>query len=342
MKTLRELADTLSLSFRGDGDTALQGVGSLAHAESNQISFLANSKYTHQLQDSKAGAVILTEQMAADYSGNCLVADDPYVAFAKVAQVFAASERPAAQVHPQSAIDPSAVIGAGVAVGAFAVIDAECQVGDGCQIGHQVTLGRGVVLGKNCTIKSGVTIEAGCRLGDRCVIHPGAVIGADGFGLARDKGGWVKIPQTGVVVMGSDCEVGANTTIDCGAIDNTVLGDDVRLDNQIQIGHNVHIGDHTAMAGCTAVAGSTKIGKNCLIGGGVGIVGHIDIADGVVVQAMSLVTHSIKEPGNYSAASPLQKTAEWRRNAVRYRQLDQLAKKVNDLVKKTNQKETKS
>ncbi len=339
MKTLRELADALSLSFRGDGDTPLKAVGSLANAQADQISFLANSKYTHQLQDSKAGVVILTEQMSADYSGHVLLSDDPYVTFAKVAQLFAACERPEPHVHSQTAIDTSAQVGDGVSVGAFTVIEGDCVVGRGCQIGNQVTLGRGVVLGQDCIIKSGVTIEAGCQLGDRCVIHPGAVIGADGFGLARDKQGWVKIPQTGVVIMGDDCEVGANTTIDCGAIDDTVLGNDVRLDNQIQIGHNVQIGDHTAMAGCTAVAGSTTIGKNCLIGGGVGIVGHINIADGVVVQAMSLVTHSIKEPGNYSAASPLQKTAEWRRNAVRYRQLDQMAKKVNDLVKK-NQKET--
>jgi UDP-3-O-[3-hydroxymyristoyl] glucosamine N-acyltransferase len=168
------------------------------------------------------------------------------------------------------------------------------------------------------------------------ILHPGAVVGADGFGLARAQHGWVKIEQTGVVRIGDDCEIGANTTVDCGAIEDTVLGNDVRLDNQIQIAHNVTIGNHTVIAGCTAVAGSTKIGANCLIGGGVGIVGHIEICDEVTIQAMALVTHSIKEPGSYSSVSPLQPTKQWRKNAVRVRQLDQIARKVNLLEKKLN------
>ena len=191
-------------------------------------------------------------------------------------------------------------------------------------------------MGQDCDIKTGAIIEAGCILGDRVIVHPGAVIGADGFGLARDHDGWVKIPQTGVVELGNDCEVGANTTIDRGAIENTVLGDDVRLDNQIQIGHNVRVGDHTIMAGCVAVAGSAVIGENCLIGGGAGIVGHISICDGTTIQAMSLVTHDIKKAGSYSAAAPLQPTKLWRKNAVRARQLDQIARRVNRMEKKLN------
>ena len=334
MKSLAQIAASLGLDFRGDGELLLSSVGTLAAAHADQISFLANSKYTEQLSRTKAGAVILTESDAAHYSGNVLLAPDAYVTFAKVAQLFVQSKQPPASIHQQSAIDCSAELGSDVSIGAFTVIEAACQIGNNCRIGNNVTLSEGVTLGDDCVIKSGVTIEAGCQLGNRVVIHPGAVIGADGFGLARDKAGWVKIPQTGVVIMGDDCEIGANTTVDCGAIDNTVLGKDVRLDNQIQIGHNVHIGDHTVIAGCTAVAGSTTIGKNCMIGGAVGIVGHITICDQVIIQAMSLVTHSIKKKGNYSAASPLQETKDWRKNAVRFRQLDQLARKVNQIEKK--------
>lgn len=334
MRTLANIAQALNLAFRGDGDVVIESVGTLSGATANQISFLSNSKYSHQLHETNAAAVILNHKDAEAYLGNVLLTDDSYVTFAKVAQILSSKENTNPVIHQQSAIDAHAHLENGVSVGAFSVIAAHCKIAKDCQIANNVTIGEGVVLGEACVIKSGVVIEPGCQLGDRCVVHPGAVIGADGFGLARDKGGWVKIPQTGVVVLGDDCEIGANTTVDCGAIDNTVLGNDVRLDNQIQIGHNVQIGDHTVIAGCTAVAGSTKIGKNCLIGGGVGIVGHISICDEVVIQAMSLVTHSIKNKGNYSAASPLQSTKDWRKNAVRFRQLDQLARKVNQMEKK--------
>lgn len=334
MKSLAQIAASLELDFRGDGDYQLSSVGTLASAEKDQISFLANSKYTDQLKSTQAGAVILSELDAENYTGNVLIAPDAYVVFAKVAQLFTQKDKNPVTIHQQSAIDSSAELGSEVSIGAFSVIDSGCQIGNRCHISHNVTIAEGAILGDDCVIKSGVTIEAGCRLGNRVVIHPGAVIGADGFGLARDKTGWVKIPQTGVVIIGDDCEIGANTTVDCGAIENTILGKDVRLDNQIQIGHNVHIGDHTVIAGCTAVAGSTHIGKNCMIGGGVGIVGHITICDQVIVQAMSLVTHSIKKKGNYSAASPLQETKDWRKNAVRFRQLDKLARKVNQIEKK--------
>lgn len=334
MRTLANIAQALNLAFRGDGDVVIESVGTLSGATASQISFLSNSKYSQQLLETKAGAVILQHKDAADFQGNVLLTDDSYVTFAKVAQLLNSKEILSPVIHHQSAIDAHAELAPGVSVGAFTVIAADCQIAQGCQIANNVTLGEGVVLGEGCVIKSGVTIEAGCQLGARCIVHPGAVIGADGFGLARDKSGWVKIPQTGVVIMGDDCEIGANTTVDCGAIENTILGNDVKLDNQIQIGHNVQIGDHTVIAGCTAVAGSTHIGKNCMIGGGVGVVGHIKICDEVVIQAMSLVTHSIKNKGNYSAASPLQSTKDWRKNAVRFRQLDQLARKVNQMEKK--------
>ncbi|WP_223789771.1 UDP-3-O-(3-hydroxymyristoyl)glucosamine N-acyltransferase [Marinicella meishanensis] len=339
MITLAELAKKLHLSFQGDGQTELQAVATLERAQPHQISFLANPKYTQHLNTSQAGAVILAPDVAAEFTGNALLSEDPYVTFAHVAQTFQAlnqAQRPAAHRHPSAVVDATAVIGDDVNIGPLVVIGAGVQIGDGCDLAAHVSIAKNVTLGRECQLKAGVKIEAGCVLGERVMVHPGAVIGADGFGLARDRDGWVKIPQTGVVEIGDDCEIGANTTIDCGAIENTVLGRDVRLDNQIQIGHNVVIGDHTVIAGCTAVAGSAEIGKNCLIGGGVGIVGHIKICDGVTIQAMALVTHSITKPDSYSSVAPLQTTQQWRRNAVRTRQLDQIARRVKQLEKKTN------
>ncbi len=340
MRTLAELAQSQHLTFQGNGDTELHAVATIQNATGKQISFLANPNYTKYLAESQAGAVILTAEMAEQYPGNALISDQPYVTFAYVAQLFqqdqSANSKLLEIIHPSAVVDTSAQLHTPVKVGPLSVISAGAVIGANTAVESHVVIGENVKVGQHCQIKSGVIIEAGCELGDRVIVHPGAVIGADGFGLAKSDSGWVKIPQTGVVVIGDDCEVGANTTIDCGAIENTVLGNDVRLDNQIQIGHNVEIGDHTVIAGCTAVAGSTQIGSHCFIGGGVGIVGHISICDQVTIQAMALVTHSIKEPGSYSSASPLQPTKQWRKNAVRTRQLDHIARKVNQLEKKLN------
>lgn len=334
MLSLSELAQRLNLKYRGNGDIGLQSVGSLADANGEQISFLANPKYTAMLQTTAAGAVILTEQMAEQYQGNVLLAKDSYVTFAKVAQLFQQhKEQSKPFIHPQSYIDATAKLGKNISIGAFSVIEEGVEIADGCRIANHVCIGKNVKLGANCQIDSAVTIEADCRLGNRNRIYSGAVIGADGFGLARDTEAWVKIPQTGAVVIGDDCSVGANTTVDRGAIGDTTLGNDVHLDNQIQIGHNVKIGNHTVIAGCTAVAGSATIGQNCLIGGAAGIVGHIEICDGVTVQAMTLVTHDIKQAGNYSSAAPLQSTKEWRKNAVRFRQLDKMARRLSHMEK---------
>ncbi|MCX7554814.1 UDP-3-O-(3-hydroxymyristoyl)glucosamine N-acyltransferase [Marinicella sp. S1101] len=340
MITLAELAHSQNKTFKGDGDVVLRAVATLINAGAEDIAFLANPNYTKYLENTAAGAVILDAKTAENYTGNALIAADPYVTFAHVAQFFQQAKHEGQQVepgiHPSAVVSEAAEVAASVSVGPLTHIDAASKVADNCCIGSHVYIGQDVHIGEDCQIKSGVKIEAGTRIGDRVIVHPGAVIGADGFGLARDAQGWVKIPQTGVVEIGNDCEIGANTTIDCGAIENTVLGDDVRLDNQIQIGHNVQIGDHTVIAGCTAVAGSAKIGKNCFIGGGVGIVGHIEICDGVTIQAMALVTHSINQADSYSSVAPLQPTKQWRRNAVRAKQLDQLAKRVRLLEKKIN------
>src|SRR5690606_507480 len=224
---------------------------------------------------------------------------------------------PSARIDPQAQVGPFASIGARARIAAGAVLGPGCVVGDDCEVGE------------GCVLVARVTLVRRVSLGKRVLIHPGAVLGADGFGLAMDAGRWIKVPQQGGVVVGDDCEIGANTTIDRGAIEDTVLGEDVRLDNQIQIGHNVRIGAHTAMAGCAAVAGSATIGSYCLVGGAAGILGHLEICDRVMITAMSLVTHSIREPGEYSSGVPLMPNREWRRNAARFRQLDTLARRVN-------------
>jgi UDP-3-O-[3-hydroxymyristoyl] glucosamine N-acyltransferase len=325
---LADLAGRFGLRLHGDGATRITGVGTLERAGPRQLAFLANPLYRRQLEHATAGAVVLREADAGTSPVPCLIAADPYLAFARIAALFESRRDVAPGIHPTAVIDPSARVAPGASIGPHASIGPGCIVDDGAVVGP------GCVLVEDCTVGAGsellarVTLVARVRLGCRVRIHPGAVIGADGFGLAMDAGRWAKVPQLGGVRIGDDCEIGANTTIDRGAIEDTVLEEDVRLDNQIQVGHNVHIGAHTAMAGCVAVAGSARIGRHCLIGGGVGIVGHIEICDRVTVTARSLVTHSITRPGEYSSGTPLQPSRDWRRNAARFKQLDALARKI--------------
>jgi len=322
-----DLAKRFGLVVHGDGAVQVHGVGTLARAEAGQVAFLANPKYRVQLAHTRAGLVVMRADDAAGFAGTALIARDPYVAFARLSALFAPRPQYAPGVHASAHVDASAVIAADAHIGAFVSIGARSRVDAGAMIGP------GCVIGNDCTVGAGselvarVTLVAQVRLGQRVLVHPGAVIGADGFGLAMDAGQWLKVPQLGGVIIGDDCEIGANTTIDRGAIEDTVLEDDVRLDNQIQIGHNVHIGAHTAMAGCSAVAGSTRIGRYCLIGGGAGVLGHLELCDKVVVTAMSLVTRSIREPGEYSSGTPLMDNRSWRKSAARFKQLDDLARR---------------
>lgn len=331
--TAGELAERFGLSVRGDAAVRVRGVGTLARATEGQLAFLANPKYRTQLAGSRAAAVVMREDDAASCPGTALIAKDPYVAFARLAAVFEPRpERPGgvhamADVHPTATIAPDAHVGAFVSIGARSRVEAGATIGPGCVVGEDC------IVGEDSELVARVTLVTRVRLGRRVLVHPGAVIGADGFGIAMPREGegaghWLKVPQLGGVVIGDDCEIGANTTIDRGAIDDTVLGNDVRLDNQIQIAHNVVIGDHTAMAGCSAVAGSAKIGRYCLIGGGAGVLGHLEICDKVVITSMSLVTHSIRTPGEYSSGVPLMDNRSWRRNAARFKQLDRLARRV--------------
>ena len=331
---LSELAQRFGLELRGDGGVLISGVATLASAGAGQIAFLANPKYRSQLAESKAAAAIVRAEDADAATTPVLIARDPYSAFAKISALFETRETYPAGVHPSAAIaadalvDPSAHIGPFVSIGARSRVEAGVMIGPGCVIGEDC------IVGTDCELVARVTLVTRVRLGRGVRIHPGAVLGAAGFGLAMDHthesgGRWLNVPQLGGVVIGDDCEIGANTTIDRGALDDTVLEEDVRLDNQIQIGHNVRVGAHTAMAGCVAVAGSARIGRYCLIGGAAGIVGHIELCDKVTVTAMTLVTHSIREPGEYSSGTPMMENRQWRRSAARFRQLDALARKVN-------------
>jgi UDP-3-O-[3-hydroxymyristoyl] glucosamine N-acyltransferase len=326
--TLAELADKFDLKVMGNADTKIIGVAPLATANKDQISFLANSLYKKQLAQTDAGAIILRDADASLSSAPCLIAKDPYVAFAKISALFETKSQITPGIHPSAVIDPgadvdsSASIGPFVSIGAHTRVDANAVIGAGCVIGEHCHIGVGSEL------VARVTLVTRVKIGQRVLIHPGAVLGAEGFGLAMEAGRWLKVPQLGGVVVGDDCEIGANTTIDRGALGDTVLAEDVRLDNQIQIGHNVQIGAHTAIAGAVAVAGSAKIGSYCLIGGAAGIVGHIEICDKVRINAFSLVTHSITEPGEYTSGTPLQESREWRKNAARFKHLDEMARKI--------------
>ncbi|MGM0658333.1 MAG: UDP-3-O-(3-hydroxymyristoyl)glucosamine N-acyltransferase [Pseudomonadota bacterium] len=321
---LGELARRLALDLRGDPDIEVKSAATLASARPGQISFMANPAYRDQLLATRASAVIVPAKTAGLAPCAALVADDAYAAWARLLDLF----------HPVPAACPG--VDDSACIDADAGIDPGAEIGPLCHVGARARIGPGVVIGPGCIIGPDARIEAdtrlvgqvfigaGCRLGERVVVHPGAVIGADGFGLAMHEGHWIKVPQIGVVRIGDDCEIGANTTIDRGAIEDTVLGCDVRLDNQVQIGHNVIIGDHTALAGCVGVAGSTRIGRYCMIAGASGIGGHLEICDHVVVTAMSTVLNSISEPGHYGSGIPARPLRAWQKILVRLGQLDRL------------------
>ena len=270
--------------------------------------------------------VVLREEDATAFAGSVLVARDPYAAFARIAALFERQPAREPGIHASAAIDPSAVVSPGAHIGPFTTIGARASIGAGVVVGPGCVIGDDCEIGEGSELQARVTLVTRVRLGKRVRILPGAVLGAAGFGLAMEHGRWLNIPQLGGVVVGDDCEIGANTTIDRGALGDTVLEEDVRLDNQIQVGHNVRIGAHTAMAGCSAVAGSARIGRYCLVGGGAGVLGHLEVCDRVVITAMSLVTHSLREPGEYSSGTPLMDNRSWRKSAARFKQLDRMAR----------------
>jgi len=331
--SLAEVASFLGAELIGDGNIQITGLATLSTAQAGQLSFLANMAYKDQLATTQASAVIVHPKQAADCQAAAIILDNPYLGYAKVSELFDTLPKPDNQIHPSAYVSPKAQLGVGVSVGAKAVI------GDYAVVGDQAVIGSGSVLGDNSRVGRGtrlhhnVSVYHDVVIGDHSIVHSGAVIGSDGFGFANDKGKWVKIRQIGGVQVGNDVEIGANTTIDRGAMSDTIIGNGVKLDNQIQIAHNVEIGDHTAMAAGCMIAGSTKVGSCCTIAGGVGIAGHLTVADGTHVTAMTLVTKSITEPGSYSSGTAMSSTAEWRKSAARFRQLDDMAKRIKLLEK---------
>ena len=339
--TVAELAERFGLAFRGDGQRVIDGVGTLAGAGPSQLSFLSNSKYSAQLSGTRAGVVVLREENAGDCPTAALVAKDPYVAYARIAALFERLPACPAGIHASAVVSPAARIAPTASIGPCCVVEEDAVIEDGAVLGPHCMVGAGCTVGAQSRLVARVTLVTRVTLGKRVLVHPGAVIGSDGFGLAFDRsasdhGSWIKLPQLGGVRIGDDCEIGANTTIDRGALEDTVLEEDVRLDNQIQIAHNVYVGAHTAMAGCAAVAGSAKIGRYCMIGGNAGVLGHLELADRVTITAKSLVTHSIREPGEYSSGVPLQENRLWRRNAARFKHLDEYVRRLSALEKDSN------
>jgi UDP-3-O-[3-hydroxymyristoyl] glucosamine N-acyltransferase len=337
--TLREIVERLGGELIGDGGVPINAVGPLATATVTTIAFLSNPQYVKQLASSRAGCVIVAPAFrdAAAARGAAIVSDDPYLYFAHLTQWWAERTRPtpARGIHPSAVIDPSARFGADLSVGAFAVIEAGVELGDGVIVGAHAFIGQACRVGAATRLGPRTTLLFGTTIGARGIVHPGVVLGADGFGFAPNRGRWEKIEQLGSVVIGNDVEIGANSCVDRGALDDTVIGDGVKIDNLVQIGHNVRIGEHTAIAGCVGIAGSATIGAHCMLGGGVGISGHVTIADGVSITGATQVSRSIAKAGVYSGSFPFDDNASWEKNAATLRNLHALRQRVLALEKKS-------
>ncbi len=332
--TLAELQAILGGTLQGDEQTRLDSVASLAHAQPHQLGFLVSAKHLAQARSSHAGALIVPESLAADLHQPCLVLANPHAGFAKAAALLQPEPQLQAGIHPTAVVAADAVIGADVCIGPGAVIGSKAKIGPRCQVGALSVIGPNAELDEDCLLHTRVVVQHGCLLGKRVILHPGVVIGADGFGLAWQGDGWLKVPQTGRAILEDDVEVGANTCIDRGALDNTVIETGAKLDNLIQIAHNCRIGRHTAIAACVGIAGSTQIGAYCQIGGAAMIIGHLHICDRVTVSAGTFVAKDIREPGVYTSAQPLMKHEDWKHNAAHLRHLDALVKRVKSLEEK--------
>lgn len=334
--SLHDIAARLGGDVLGDGETRVSQVATLSAAAPGHISFLTNPKYRAQLHETMASAVILPPSAAEETSLPRIIATNAYAYYARVAALLNPRVMPASGLHPlarsASSIPESASIAAGVTIGANVVIGERVVIHPNCVIGDGVSIGADSVLYPN------VTIYSGCVIGREAVIHSGAVIGADGFGFAPDNGQWIKIPQIGAVRIGDNVEIGANTSIDRGALNDTIIGDGCKLDNQIQIGHNCVIGEHSVIAGCVGIAGSTTIGPGCMLGGAAMILGHLQIVGGTVISPGSMVMKSISKPGKYTALYPLQEHDRWLHSAAQIRRLEQLAERVESLEKALEEK----
>lgn len=337
---LDEIVNRLGGSLEGDGSVIVSQVGSLVSAGAEQIAFLASPKYRQQLQATRAAAVIVPPQFAGDTALPRIVHQNPYAYYARVVTLLnPALQRPLG-IHPSAVVNSK--IPASVSIGERVVVGAGVKLGENVTVYPGCVIGDGVSIGDDSLLFPNTVIYHNCVIGRRAVIQAGAVIGSDGFGFAKEGERWIKIPQIGRVVIGDDVEIGANTSIDRGALDDTVIGNGVKLDNQIQIAHNVVIGDHVAMAGCVGIAGSTKIGRRCTVGGAGMIIGHLELADDVHVSAGTMVTKSLRKPGQYTSIFPLEEHEEWLHNAAQIKRLAKLAERVAKLEKQIEQMEITS
>ncbi|WP_280546365.1 UDP-3-O-(3-hydroxymyristoyl)glucosamine N-acyltransferase [Halomonas sp. 11-S5] len=332
--TLAEIAERLGAHLEGDGGRRVCGLATLREAEPDQVAFLANRAYLKDLPGTRAAAVLLPPGHAESCPVARLEMDNPYLGYAELSRLFdPLAGRTPAGIHPTALVADDVRLGAEVAIGPQAVIESGVELGDEVVIGPGCVVGANSRIGPGSRLHANVTVCHGVVIGARAILHSGCVIGGDGFGFAHDGSRWHKIAQLGGVVLGDDVEVGSCSSIDRGALGDTLIGDDVKIDSQVQIAHNVQIGDHSALAGCVGIAGSTRVGRHCMLGGGVGLSGHLTIADGVQVTGMSLVTNSILEPGIYSSGTGAMDNAQWRRNAVRFKQLDDIARRLARLEK---------
>lgn len=331
VRTLGEIAQHIGSRLRGNAEQQIARLNTLKDAEPGDLAFLARPAYRDQLVVTRASAVILAPEMADDFPGSVLIAADPYAAYALASALFDDSPRPTAGIHPTAVIDPSSEVHASAAIGPLVMIGAGVRVGAWSSIGAGASIGAESRIGERCRIAANVSIYHRVQIGNDVVIHSGAVLGADGFGFANAEGRWIKIHQLGGVIIGDRVEIGACTTIDRGALGNTVIEDGVILDNHVQIGHNVRLGENTAMAAYAGIAGSATIGRNCIFAGQSGAVGHVTIGDHVVAQARCTLSRDITRPGSYSGDLLMEETPKWRRNAARFRQLDDMARRLKKL-----------
>jgi UDP-3-O-[3-hydroxymyristoyl] glucosamine N-acyltransferase len=331
-RTLSAIVEALGGQLLGDADQLVERLAPLETAGPRDLAFVAQARYASHVSTTSAGALIVPPELqdAASARGACLVTSDPYLYFARLTQWWRVQHEalPEPVIDSTAQIHPTALVEKGVDIAAFVVVGPRARISRGARIGAHTVLGSGASIGPGTVLHPRVTVGDHCSLGARCIVHSGAVIGADGFGFAPHNGAWIKIEQLGAVRIGDDVEIGANTCIDRGALDDTVIGDGVKLDNLIQIGHNVRVGAHTAMAGCVGVAGSATIGAHCTVGGGAVVLGHLSLADGVNISAASVVTRSIREPGHYTGMFPLDDNASWEKNAASLKQLNRLRERL--------------
>ncbi|MDQ1242900.1 MAG: UDP-3-O-[3-hydroxymyristoyl] glucosamine N-acyltransferase [Pseudomonadota bacterium] len=328
---LAELAVRFGCKLRGDPDALVERVASLQEAGPGSIAFLANRRYRRYLAQTRATAVVIEPALANECPVAALATSNPYATYARIAQLLHPVPAFEPGRHPSAVVEPGTSVDATAWVGAHAFVARGAEIGPGAFIGPGSIVMAGARVGESSRLVARVTICEGVRIGRRCVLHPGAVVGGDGFGHAPDGGAYVKVPQIGAVVIGDDVEVGSNSTIDRGAIGDTVIADGVKIDNQVQIGHNVRIGEHTVIAGCVGISGSAVIGRRCMLGGMVGVVGHLEICDDVLVTGRTMISSSIRQPGIYSSALAADEAKRFRRNAARFQKLDELAKRVRRL-----------